>query len=137
MPPQQSTMGSRRSLDTVSTWALLFTIVAALFVTMPFLSVSLMTTKTFLLGAGALITLALYILARLSRGNIILPPFLLVGALWLPAIAYLLSSMFSGASFSSSLWGLALEPDTLGFILIAAFLGTLAAFVLRRPEHYG
>ena len=34
------------------------------------------------------------------------------------------------------MWGLALEPDTLGFILAATFLGTLAACVLRRPEQY-
>ena len=61
---------------------------------------------------------------------------MLVGALWLPAIAYAFSAIFSGIPFTSALWGLALEPDTLGFIVVATFLGTLAAFVLRRPEHY-
>jgi len=136
MPPYQQ-VKSRRSFETLSVWALIATVAVAVFAFIPSSAISLTTTKTFLLAAGVIITLALYILARLSRGNIILPPFLLVGALWLPAIAYILSSVFSGASFSSSLWGLALETDTLGFILIAAFLGTLAAFVLRRPEHYG
>jgi tetratricopeptide (TPR) repeat protein len=60
----------------------------------------------------------------------------LVGALWLPAIAYILSSAFSGIPFASALWGITLEPDTLGFILAATFLGTLAACILRRPEQY-
>jgi tetratricopeptide (TPR) repeat protein len=117
-------------------WALIATLVFAVFAFIPSSAISIATTKVFLLAAGALITLALYILARLSRGNIILPPFLLVGAFWLPAVAYLLSSTFSGVSFSSALWGLALEPDTLGFMLIAAFLGTLAALVMRRPDQY-
>jgi tetratricopeptide (TPR) repeat protein len=34
------------------------------------------------------------------------------------------------------LWGIALEPDTLGFVLCAAVLGTLAALVLRRPDQF-
>lgn len=143
MFPQQSqstdasiSNAPRRSFETVSIVALIATLVVAVFIFIPFSSVSLITTKTFLLAAGALITLALYILARLSRGNIILPPGILVGALWLPVIAYVLSSLFSGVSFSSALWGSVLEPDTLGFVLIAAFLGTLTAFVLRRPENY-
>jgi len=36
----------------------------------------------------------------------------------------------------NALWGMALEPDTLGFMLIAACLGTLSALILRRPDHY-
>ena len=137
MPPQQSAVASRRrSLETISIWALFVTLIVSVFAFIPSAAVPSSTTKTFLLAAGALITLALYILARLSRGNIILPPFALVGALWLPVIAYALSSAFSGVPFANTLWGSALEPDTLGFMLIAAVLGTLAAFVLRRSEHY-
>jgi tetratricopeptide (TPR) repeat protein len=135
MHPQQSAIAPRRSLESISMWAIIITLAAAVFIFFPF-SMSLITVKTFVLAAGALITLALYILARLSRGNIIFPPFVLVGALWLPAVAYAFSAAFSGIPFTSALWGLALEPDTLGFILVATFLGTLAAFILRRPEHY-
>lgn len=137
MPPQHSvSIPQHRSLDTVSTWALLITIVAALFVVIPFAAVSFATTKTFLLATGALITLALYILARLTRGNVIFPSSMLLGALWLPVLAYALSSAFSGVSFANAFWGTALEPDTFGFMLIAACLGTLSALVLRRPENY-
>lgn len=137
MPPQQSvSISQRRSLDTVSTWALFVTVVAALFVITPFVAIPFTTTKTFVLAAGALITLALYILARLTRGNVIFPSSLLIGVLWLPVAAYVLSAAFSGVSFANALWGTALEPDTLGFMLIAACLGTLSALVLRRPDHY-
>jgi tetratricopeptide (TPR) repeat protein len=117
-------------------WSLLATLVAGVFFFIPSTAIPSTMAKTFLLAAGALITLALYILARLGRGNIILPPFALVGALWLPAVAYALSATFSGAPFANTFWGTALEPDTLGFMLIATGLGTLAALVLRRSEHY-
>lgn len=135
MPPQQSSVRTR-SLDSISTLALSITFVAALFIFIPSASVSLVTTKTFLLAAGALVTLAIYILARLARGNVIFPSSALIGALWLPVVAYVLSAVFSGVSFVGSLWGTALEPDTLGFMLVVAGLGTLSALALRRPEHY-
>lgn len=138
MPPQQQTIAAkgRRSLETISVWALLATLVVSLFIFIPSSAVQLATTKTFVLAAGALITLAVYILARLGRGNIIFPPSLLIGALWLPAVAYALSTAFSGVSFNNALWGSALDSDTLGFILVAAFIGTLSALILRRSEHY-
>jgi tetratricopeptide (TPR) repeat protein len=136
MPPQQSLTSQRRSLDTISIWALIATFVVALFAFIPSAAIPFVTTKTFLLAAGALITLAIYILARLSRGNVIFPPWILLGALWLPTIAYALSSTFSGVLFTNALWGSALEPDTLGFMLTAAVLGTLTALILRRSEHY-
>ena len=60
----------------------------------------------------------------------------LVGALWLPVIAYALSATFSGVSFGNALWGSSLESDTLGFMLVVAVLGTLTALILRRTEHY-
>lgn len=134
MPPASTT--PKRSLETVSIWALIITIAAALVVAIPSASIPFLATKSFILGAGALVTLALFIVARLGRGNIIFPPMLLVGAIWLPVLAYLCSAAFSGTTFASGLWGTALEADTLGFILAAAFLGTLAALMLRRPEHY-
>jgi tetratricopeptide (TPR) repeat protein len=137
MPPQNSVATSRKtSLDIVSIWALVVTVALSLFLFIPNSSLPLVTIKTFILAAGTLITLALYILARLGRGNLILPPSLLLIALWLPVIAYALSATFSGVTFSNALWGTALEPDTLGFMLCATVLGTLSALVLRRPEQY-
>lgn len=135
MPPQQPTGGSR-SLDAISILALFITFIAAMFAFVPFAAISSVTAKTFLLAAGALITLALYILARLARGNVIFPSTALVGALWLPVAAYALSAAFSGAPFAHSLWGTALEPDTFGFMLAVACLGTFSALALRTAEQY-
>lgn len=135
MPPQQPAAGSR-SLDAISILALFITFIAAIFAFVPFAAIPSVTAKTFLLSAGALITLALYILARLARGNVIFPSTALVGALWLPTVAYALSAVFSGMPFTHSLWGVALEPDTLGFMLTAACLGTLSALALRTADQY-
>ena len=136
MPTQQTISTTRRSLDTISILALFASLVVSLFIFIPSTAIPFGATKTFLLAAGVIITLALYILARLSRGNVIFPPSILVGALWLPVVAYALSSAFSGVSFNNALWGTSLEPDTLGFMLIVALLGTLTALILRRAEHY-
>jgi cytochrome c-type biogenesis protein CcmH/NrfG len=136
MPPHHSTTVQRHSLDTISVWALMITLIVAIFIAIPSASIPFIATKTFLLAAGAIITLALYILARLSRGNAIFPPWVLIGAMWLPALAYLFSSLFSGVSFTSAFWGSSFESDTLGFMLLVAVLGTLAALLLRRSENY-
>jgi len=136
MPPQQNPAAPRRSIETVSIWALFVTCIVAVFFFIPSTTTPLMVTKTFLLAAGALITLALYILARLSRGNVIFPPLVLVGALWLPVVAYALSSVFSGIPFTQALWGSGLGTDTLGFILAVTVLGALTALILRRSEQY-
>jgi tetratricopeptide (TPR) repeat protein len=133
MPPQQT---QRRSLDTIGIWALTATLIVSLFIFIPSVKIPFIATKTFLLAAGALVTLAIYILARLSRGNVIFPPWILIGALWLPVVAYLLSSLLSGATFTNAFWGSALETDTLGYILVVAALGTLTALLVRRAEHY-
>ena len=110
MSLQQPVVATRsRSLETLSVFALNATLIAALFIFIPSTSVPFAATKTFVLAAGALVTLAVYILARLSRGNIIVPPFALVGALWLPVVAYALSAAFSGVPFLSALWGNMLE----------------------------
>ncbi len=134
MTPQQNI--SRRSFDTFSLWALLATLALALVSIAPFSAVPLATIKTFILAGGAIVTLALYILARLTRGNIFLPSSILLGALWLPVLAYLLSALFSGVSFGSALWGTMLDPDTVGFMLVLSVLGTLTALIMRRAKEY-
>ena len=137
MPPEQSVVSkSRLSLESATLVALLATLIGALFVVIPPLSLPFIITKSFVLAGGALLTLVLYVLARLSRGNIILPPLALVGALWLPALALGLSAIFSGAPLSASLWGFGLELHTLGFMLVVTILGTLTALVARRTENY-
>ncbi len=55
-------------------------------------------SKVSILAIGGLIALVLYILARLTRGNIIVPPAALLGAFWLVPAAYLLSTLFSASA---------------------------------------
>ncbi|MBI3572422.1 hypothetical protein HY091_02740 [Candidatus Kaiserbacteria bacterium] len=135
MPPQTTSV-PRFSFERAIQWALVATLIAAAIVFIPSTSIPFAATKLFVIAGGAIITLALYVLARLSRGNIILPPIVLVGALWLPVAAYALSTAFSGVSFASAFWGNGAEADTLGFVLALAVLGTLAALTLRRSEQY-
>src|SRR3989344_5436142 len=129
MPPQLPVVASRRlSLEQGTVWALATTLVLALLVVIPWSSFPLLPTKSFLLAAGALGTLAVYILARLARGNLILPPSILLWALWLPTLAYALSAVFAGSgSFSAAFWSATLQNDSLGFMLTLSTLGTLAA----------
>lgn len=134
--PLPAASASQPSLDTVSVWTILGAIVLTLFVVFPAAAISFAATKSFVLAAGTLVAFAIYVFARLARGNIIFPSTVLLPLLWFPVGAYALSAFFSGISFQGALWGTALEPDTLGFMLIATTLGTLAALALRRPEHY-
>ena len=126
----------RRSLEDVSAYVLIATVVIAAFIILPASTIPLGAVKAFVLAGGALLSFALYVLARLSRGNVILPPFLLVGALFLPVLAYALSVAFSGAPFALGVWGTMLETDTFGFMLVVTVLGALAALVIRRIGHY-
>src|SRR3989344_796547 len=135
MPPQSSSP-RRVSLEWASVWALAATIIIATVLVIPIVATPTVPTKAFALASGVLVTLAVWILARLSRGNIIFPPAVLLLALWLPTLAYALSAAFSGGPFAAALWGTALEGDTLGFVVTLSALGTLTALVVRRPDHY-
>ena len=126
----------RFSFDTASIWVLAVTGLLAAVAFLPFGSFPFLYTKVTILAAGGLIALMLFILARLTRGNVIVPPISLVGAMWLVPLAYGISTIFSSAGVTHSFFGNQLEADTLGFMLILAALGTLAALVLRRVDQY-
>jgi tetratricopeptide (TPR) repeat protein len=127
---------TRLSLETVSVWSLLATLVLALLVFVPSASISLAATKTFVLAFGTLVTVVLYVISRLTLRSVTGPQGIFLYALWLPPVAYALSTAFSGTSFSSAFWGTSLEADTLGFMLIAAVLGTLTALLPWRSLEY-
>ncbi|HVX90705.1 MAG TPA: tetratricopeptide repeat protein [Candidatus Paceibacterota bacterium] len=122
------------SFDTAAVWALALTFGLALIAFIPGTAIPFVYTKVSILAVGAIITLALFILARLTRGNIIVPPVLLLGSLWLVPLAYLLSALFSGEGVHTAFFGSAFESDTFGFVVICSLLGSLAALVLRRRE---
>ncbi len=131
------TRAARRfSFDTASIWVIVISIALAVVAFIPSTTISFLYTKIAILAIGGLIALAFYILARLTRGNIIVPPVTLLGALWLVPVAYALSSLFSGAGFIASFFGTQMESDTLGFMLILAVFATLTALVFRRIGQY-
>jgi cytochrome c-type biogenesis protein CcmH/NrfG len=126
----------RFSFDNASIWVLTITIALAAVAFIPSATVPFLYTKISILAIGGLIALALYILARLTRGNIIVPPVALLGALWLVPAAYALSTLFSGVAANAAFFGAELEPDTFGFMLLLAAFATIIALVFRRTNHY-
>lgn len=131
-----SVRARRISFDMAAAWAVIATFALSVFAFIPSVTVPFLYTKVTVLALGALVALALYILARLMRGNVVLPPLPLLGAIWLVPLAYLLSSLFSGAGISTSFFGNELEGDTFGFMVLLSLTATLAALTLRRVEGF-
>lgn len=130
-----STTGARRlSLDSAAAWALTITAFLAILIIIPTTWAPFLHTKVLVLGIGALVTLILFVLASLKRGRIPLPRLSLVGALWLVPLAYLVSTLFSGANPAAAFFGTGFSADSFGLYLLLALLATLAAFVLTAPE---
>ena len=126
----------RFSFDSAAIWVLAVTGLLAAVAFIPAAAIPFLYTKVSILAIGGLVALMLFILARLTRGNIIVPPITLVGAMWLVPLAYAVATLFSSAGVEQSFFGNQLEADTFGFMLILAALGTLAALALRRADQY-
>ncbi len=126
----------RFSFDTAAIWALIAAGGLSLIAFIPSQTIPFIYTKISILALGGIVALVFFILARLRRGNVIVPPLPLLGALWIVPAAYVLSALFSGNSFASSFFGTDLESDTLGFIVLMAALATLTALSFRRGPHY-
>lgn len=126
----------RFSFDTAAIWALIAAGALGTVAFIPSQTIPFIYTKISIFAIGGLVALVLFILARLRRGNVIVPPLPLLGALWILPLAYLLSSLFSGMSFGQAFFGTDLESDTLGFVVLMAALATLTALAFRRGPHY-
>jgi tetratricopeptide (TPR) repeat protein len=124
------------SFDALALWVLTITAAVAALIFVPSANIPFIYSKVSVLALGGLIALGLYILARLTRGNIVVPPATLIGAFWLVPLAYLLSTLFSGVGMRAGTFGTALESDTLGFMVILAAFATLAALTFRRSNQY-
>ncbi len=128
---------SRRfSFDAASAWILTVSVFVSLVGFIPGSPVSLLGTKASVLFLGVLLTFIAFVIARLVKGSIVVPPLTLLGALWLVPLAYLLSALFSGTNPVFALFGTEFEADTLGFILVLAMLATLSALVIRRSKDF-
>ncbi len=124
------------SFESASFWSLIATIVLAVIAFIPLSAVPFLYTKVSLLAFGAIVTFIFYVLARLTRGNIVAPPLSLIGAIWLVPLAYGVSTIFSSTTTTLSVFGNSLETDTLGFMIIAGTLGTLFALIARNIKQY-
>lgn len=137
IPTVPSASNPRRvTFDTLAVWALALTAAVSVLAFIPSATIPFIYSKVSIIAIGGLIALALYILARLTRGNIIVPPAALLGAFWLVPAAYLLSTLFSGSSITAGLLGTELETDTLGFMIILAAFASLVALTFRRSAQY-
>lgn len=126
----------RITFDTLAVWALVLTGAVAVLAFFPSATIPFLYSKVSIVAIGGLVALVLYILARLTRGNIIVPPVTLLGAFWLVPAAYLLSTLFSGAGITAGLLGTELEVDTLGFMIILAAFASIVALTFRRSAQY-
>lgn len=126
----------RQSFDKFALIALLAMLSLGLLVVTFSPTLSFLGTKVFVIMFGTLIALALFIIARLTRGNIILPPSFLLGAVWFVPIAYAFSMLFSGVSPSLAFAGTEFETHTLGFMILLAVVATLFGLVLRKEHDY-
>ncbi len=126
----------RVTFDTLAVWALALTAAVAVLAFIPAATIPFIYSKVSIVALGAIIALVLFILARLTRGNIIVPPATLLGAFWLVPAAYLLSALFSGVGLKAATFGVEFETDTFGFMLIMSALATIVALTFRRSAQY-
>lgn len=92
-------------------------------------------TKTFIVFLGVLVAAILYMLARLKDGTLMIPRSYVLLAVWFLPLAYGLSALLSGSSFSLSFTGRQFEVDTFAYIVIAALGTTLVALLFKEKEH--
>lgn len=134
--PSGVARGRKISFDIASVWVLTGALAVAAVMFTWSASLPFLYTKVTLLALGGLVALALFILARLTRGNVVVPPLTLLGAVWLVPLAYVLSALFSPAGFGASFFGAEMETDTLGFMLMVALMASLVALAFRRTSQY-
>ncbi len=124
------------SFESASFWSLITTIVLAVIVFIPLSAVPFLYTKVSLLAFGVIVTFIFYVLARLTRGNIVTPPLSLLGAIWLVPLAYGISTIFSSTTTTLSVFGNSFETDTLAFMVVVGVVGTLSALIVRNIKQY-
>jgi len=126
----------RFSFDTAAVWLLGATALVGALILIPYGSISFYGTKAAVFAVGALLAFIAFVVGRLVRGSVVVPPLALLGAVWLVPLAYTLSALFSGIELSRAFFGTELETDTLGFMVLMALLTTIAALALRRAGDY-
>ncbi len=93
-------------------------------------------TKIAIFMLGTLLAFALFVVARLTRGSIVLPPSLLIAFVWLLPVAYALSTFFSGVNPQIAFAGVEFDSHTLGFILALAVSATITSLAVRKEQEF-
>lgn len=124
------------TLETGTVWAAgaAIAIIPVLFI--PAAVIPFGFTKTIAVVIATVVALSLFILTRLRRGSIIVPPLMLLGMLWTIPVAYFLSAVFTGSSLGFSVFGNQIESNTVGFVLAGAVLASVLALTLRKAEQF-
>lgn len=124
------------TLESGTVWAISLAIAVIPALIIPFASIPFGFTKTIAIVLAAVLALVLFILTRLRRGSIIMPPLALLGALWAIPGAYLLSGLFAGTNLGFSFFGNQIESNTIGFVLAGTVLASVIALTLRKGEQF-
>jgi tetratricopeptide (TPR) repeat protein len=121
----------RNRLEQFAFHALSVTLLLLPFFFIPSQGVPFDFTKVLVFFVGTFIALALFLVARLRDGRIAIPKSSVLGAIWLIAASYLLSTLFS-ENILQSVLGVGFEIDTLGFMVLAATAATLLATLIQK-----
>jgi tetratricopeptide (TPR) repeat protein len=93
-------------------------------------------SKGALAGLSVLVALGIFIIGRIRRGSLILPPMAIILSAWLLVIASALSVFSHGTPLSIAFFGNGLDVDTLGLLVLGAISLTLIALSLRTPKGF-
>ncbi|HNW71654.1 MAG TPA: hypothetical protein PKZ36_00430 [Candidatus Paceibacterota bacterium] len=105
---------------------LLSTVFISLFFFIPYISVSLIACKGFLISVGTILSLLFWLIARLGEGKFIIPKDRLILFAGIIPLIFLISSFFS-SSLYASLFGSGFEIGTFGSMLIMFVIFFLAS----------
>lgn len=105
---------------------LLITLFVSLFLFIPYISVSLEISKSFLLSIGTILSFFFWLIGRLGEGKIIIPKDRLILFAFLIPLVFLIASLFS-ISPKASFFGSGFEIGTLGSMLILSMIFFLSS----------
>jgi len=121
------------TLDKISFWSLLATLVLLPVFFLPFTQIPIEIAKGLLIVVGLAITVISYLIARFSDGKITLPRSLLLAAGGGVVLAVLLSALFS-SSRGMSFFGTMFDFGTFWFIFTAFLFLLLSSLIFQSRE---
>jgi cytochrome c-type biogenesis protein CcmH/NrfG len=121
-------------LDTVAFWLLASLMVIVPLGFLPSSSVPLATSKAFFALALTILTVGVFLIARLREGVLPIPTNAVFGALVLIPLTALISALFASPHFNLSFFGARLEAETVMFLLLMALLTVAIPLLVRTRQ---